>query len=233
MMQVMPVRGVPEVSPGDDLPLIIWEALDGSAIALEDGDIVVITHKVVSKAEGAIVEVDPDDPNSHRPVALEQASAVIRRRGDLVITQTKHGFICANSGVDRSNMPPGLVALLPHQPDKSAHSIRRRLEKLAGVRVAVVITDTFGRPWRRGLTDVAIGVSGLPAIVDLRGQPDARGRPMEVTEVAVADEIASAADLVMGKADNVPVAVVRGLAFDQEAGKASNLVRPPSEDLFR
>lgn len=233
MMQVMPVRGVPEVSPGDDLPLIIWEALDGSAIALEDGDIVVITHKVVSKAEGAIVEVDPDDPNSHRPVALEQASAVIRRRGDLVITQTKHGFICANSGVDRSNMPPGLVALLPHQPDKSAHSIRRRLEKLAGVRVAVVITDTFGRPWRRGLTDVAIGVSGLPAIVDLRGQPDARGRPMEVTEVAVADEIASAADLVMGKADNVPVAVVRGLAFDQEAGKASDLVRPPSEDLFR
>lgn len=233
MIEIIPIRGIPEVARGDDLPAIVSDALLGEGVVLRDGDIVVVTHKVVSKAEGAVVEVDPDDPDSHRAVALEQAEAVIRRRGDLIITQTKHGFVCANSGVDRSNMPDGQVALLPHHPDRSAHSIRRRLEELGSVRIAVVITDTFGRPWRRGLTDVAIGVSGIPAIVDHRGRPDARGRVMEVTEVAVADEIAAAADLVMGKADNVPVAVIRGLMFDEPEGRAADLVRPPAEDLFR
>jgi len=233
MIEIIPIGGIPEIGPGDDLPLIIIQALARKPLVLEDGDIVVVTHKIVSKAEGALVDVDPNDPDSHRVVALEQAESVIRRRGNLVITQTKHGFICANSGVDRSNMPAGQVALLPHQPDKSAHGIRRRIEELTGTSIGVVITDTFGRPWRRGLTDVAIGLSGLPAIIDHRGRPDAQGRIMEVTEVAVADEIAAAADLVMGKADNVPVAVIRGLELIGNEGRAADLVRPPAEALFR
>ena len=233
MIEIIPIGGIPEIGPGDDLPLLISQALARQPLVLEDGDIVVVTHKIVSKAEGALVDVDPNDPDSHRVVALEQAESVIRRRGNLVITQTKHGFICANSGVDRSNMPAGQVALLPHQPDKSAHGIRRRIEELTGTSIGVVITDTFGRPWRRGLTDVAIGLSGLPAIIDHRGRPDAQGRIMEVTEVAVADEIAAAADLVMGKADNVPVAVIRGLELIGNEGRAADLVRPPAEDLFR
>jgi coenzyme F420-0:L-glutamate ligase/coenzyme F420-1:gamma-L-glutamate ligase len=233
MMQIIGVAGIREISRGDDLPAIIWDALSVAGITLQDGDVLVVTHKIVSKAEGAIVEVDPDDPDAHRLVAQREAAAVLRRRGDLIITETKHGFVCANAGVDRSNMPAGQVALLPHQPDKSAHTIRRRMEAMSDVRLGVIITDTFGRAWRRGLTDVAIGLSGFPAIVDHRGRPDAQGRIMEVTEVAVADEVAAAADLVMGKADNVPVAVVRGLDIVGPDGRASDLVRPPSEDLFR
>ena len=233
MIQIHPVGGIPEVRPEDDIVAAIQEGLKSTELDLEDGDVVVVTHKIVSKAEGAIVQVDPDDPDAHRKVAAAEAVSVLRRRGDLIIAETKHGFICANAGVDRSNMPPGQAALLPHQPDKSAHRIRVRLEESTGRRLAVVVTDTFGRPWRRGLTDVAIGISGVPAIVDHRGKPDAHGRVMEVTEVAVADEIAAAADLVMGKADQVPVAVVRGLRFSEPPGRGADLVRPPAEDLFR
>lgn len=232
-MQVIPIPGIPEIEEGDDLARMISEGVIGAGIELEDQDILVVTHKIVSKAEGAVVEIDPSDPDSHRAVALDQAAAVIRRRGELVITVTKHGFVCANAGVDRSNMQAGLAALLPHQPDRSAHTLRRQLEAAHERSLGVVITDTFGRPWRRGLTDVAIGVSGLPAIVDHRGLPDSHGHIMEVTEVAVADEIASAADLVMGKADGVPVAIVRGLRFERDDGRAADLVRPPGEDLFR
>ncbi len=233
MIQIIGVKGIPEISEGDDLPAIISAALAQAEFTLQDGDVLVVTHKIVSKAEGAVEEVDPDDPGAHREVARREAAAVLRRRGDLIITQTKHGFVCANAGVDRSNMPPGQVALLPHQPDRSAHALRRRMEALSGVDLTVLITDTFGRAWRRGLTDVAIGLSGMPAIVDHRGSPDAQGRLLEVTEVAVADEIAAAADLVMGKASNIPVAVVRGLDIDGRTGRASDLVRPPAEDLFR
>lgn len=233
MIQIIPVTGIAEVQAGDDLPEMLFAAIGENNTVLRQHDIVVVTHKIVSKAEGAVVAIDPGDPNAHREIALAEARQVLRRRGDLIITQTKHGFICANSGVDRSNMPDGQVALLPHQPDKSAHAIRRRLEELAGVELAVIVTDTFGRPWRRGLTDVAVGLSGIPAIVDHRGALDAQGRVMEVTEVAVADEIAGAADLAMGVASNVPVAIVRGLAFEQDTGRATDLVRPPSEDLFR
>ncbi len=232
MIQLIPVPGIPEVEEGANLAALISEALASSGLVLEPRDIVVVTHKIVSKSEGAIVAVDAQDPNSHRQVAVAEAASILRRRGDLIITQTKHGFICANSGVDRSNMPAGQVALLPHQPDKSADRLRRQLEAVHEIPLAVVVTDTFGRPWRRGLTDVAIGVSGIAAIVDHRGQPDAHGRIMEVTEVAVADEIAAAADLVMGKADQVPVAVIRGLDIGGD-GRAADLIRPPAEDLFR
>ncbi|MDH3306371.1 MAG: coenzyme F420-0:L-glutamate ligase [Acidimicrobiia bacterium] len=224
---IIPVEGIGEVAPGDDVAALIVDALPGPLV---DGDIVVVTHKIVSKAEGAITEA-PTDADRRR-IVEEQATAVIRRRGDLTIAVTAHGFICANAGVDRSNVAPGMVVLLPERPDRSAHLIRRKLEAATGTRLGVVITDTFGRPWRRGLTDVAIGISGLPAIVDYRGTADTFDQILEVTEVAVADEIAAAADLVMGKASGVPAAIVRGLDLTGE-GRATDLVRAPDEDLFR
>jgi len=189
-----------------------------------------VTHKVVSKAEGRI-EPAADD-RAYRRLAEREARSILRRRGDLVITQTRHGFICANAGVDRSNVADGWAVLLPIDPDRSAHRIRMRLGQASGTSVAVIVTDTFGRPWRRGLVDVAIGVSGLPAILDLKGETDAGGRVMNVTEIAVVDEIAAAADLVMGKSDGIPVAVVRGLDLVGD-GRAVDLVRPPGEDMFR
>jgi coenzyme F420-0:L-glutamate ligase/coenzyme F420-1:gamma-L-glutamate ligase len=191
----------------------------------------VVTHKVVSKAEGAVVDVESEA--EYRALVEREAAAVLRRRGELVITRTRHGFICANAGVDRSNAAPGTAILLPRDPDRSAHRIRVGLRRATGVDVAVVITDTFGRTWRRGLVDVAIGVSGIEAILDLRGAPDASGRIMEVTQVAVADEIAAAADLVMGKTSGIPVAVVRGLGAPRADGRARDLIRPVDEDLFR
>ena len=229
-IEIFPVLGIPEVAPGDDLASLIVEGLEGSQIRLTDRDIVVITHKVVSKAEGRIERVSDD--RAYRELAEREARSILRRRGDLLITQTEHGFICANAGVDRSNVADGWAVLLPVDPDRSAHRIRLRIERMTGVSIAVVVTDTFGRPWRRGLVDVAIGVSGLPSILDLRGETDAQGRTMNVTEIAVIDEIAAAADLVMGKAAEIPAAVVRGLDLTGE-GRATDLVRPAEEDMFR
>lgn len=229
-IEIHPIRGIPEVAPGDDLPSLIVEGLRSSQIVLSDRDVVVITHKVVSKAEGRI-ERSPDD-RTYRNLAEREARSILRRRGDLLIAQTEHGFICANAGVDRSNVADGYAVLLPIDPDRSAHRIRLRLERATDVSIGVVVTDTFGRPWRRGLVDVAIGVSGLPAILDLRGESDAQGRTMNVTEIAIVDEIAAAADLVMGKADEVPVAILRGLDLTG-TGRATDLVRPPEEDMFR
>lgn len=227
---IHPVHGIPEVVPGDDLAALILHGLETSDLGLVDRDVVVVTHKVVSKAEGRI-EPAADD-RSYRELAEREARSILRRRGDLVIAQTAQGFICANAGVDRSNAEEGSAVLLPIDSDRSAHRIRMQLEQATGRLLAVLVTDTFGRPWRRGLVDVAIGVSGLPAILDLRGRMDARGRVMHVTEIAIVDEIAAAADLVMGKADSIPVAIVRGLDLTGE-GRATDLVRPPDEDLFR
>jgi coenzyme F420-0:L-glutamate ligase/coenzyme F420-1:gamma-L-glutamate ligase len=227
-IELIPLGGIGEVHPGDDLAGRVGDAIEAGP-GLVDGDVVVVTHKVVSKAEGAVVEVGPD-PDSHREVVLSEAVEVVRRRGDLVIARTRHGFICANAGVDRSNVEPGWVVLLPRDPDRSAHRIRRRLEQRFGVSVAVVVTDTFGRPWRRGLVDIAIGMSGLAAVDDHRGRPDTT---LEVTEIAVVDEIAAAADLVMGKATGIPAAVVRGFTVPPGDGRVADLVRPDDEDLFR
>jgi coenzyme F420-0:L-glutamate ligase/coenzyme F420-1:gamma-L-glutamate ligase len=189
----------------------------------------------VSKAEGRLVAVDADDPLGHKAVVEAEAVRVLRRRGDLVITETRHGFVCANSGVDLSNVDRGWAALLPIDSDRSARRIRDGLRARLGIEVGVIVSDTFGRAWRRGLTDVAIGVAGVAGVVDLRGTADDRGRVMQVTEVAVADELASAAELVMGKASGIPVAVVRGVevAWLREASVAAELVRSPQEDLFR
>jgi coenzyme F420-0:L-glutamate ligase/coenzyme F420-1:gamma-L-glutamate ligase len=229
-IEIFPVRGIPEVAPGDDLGAVILGGLKVSDIVLIDRDVVVVTHKIVSKAEGRIEAALDDD--AYRRLAEREARTILRRRGDLIIAQTEHGFICANAGVDRSNVPDGQAILLPVDADRSAHNIRMKLERATGAAIAVVVTDTFGRPWRRGLVDVAIGVSGLPAILDLRGSPDALDRTMQVTEIAIVDEIAAAADLAMGKAAAIPVAVVRGLDLTGD-GRATDLVRPPEEDMFR
>ncbi|MGQ0849278.1 MAG: coenzyme F420-0:L-glutamate ligase [Actinomycetota bacterium] len=229
MISVFPVEGLPEVAPGDDLAGLLTGAL--AALRPADGDIVVVTQKVVSKAEGALA--DAASEADYRKVVEEQAAATLRRRGDLVITVTKHGFVCANAGVDRSNVSGDRVVLLPRQPDRSAHRLRIRLERSFGVELAVIITDTFGRAWRAGLVDVAIGVSGMEPILDLKGTMDGFGRPLEVTEVAIVDEVAAAAELAMGKARGIPAALVRGVSYVRGEGRATDLVRPPAQDLFR
>lgn len=233
-LQIFAVNGIKEVQPGDDLTQLIINATTDS-IALQDCDCVVITQKVISKAEGRLVVINPSDPSSYQSVVEVESLRVLRRRGDLVISETVHGFVCANAGVDRSNVTEGYVTLLPMDSDRSARRIQENLKKRLDVEVGVVITDTFGRPWRRGVTDVAIGCSGIAALIDLRGTTDALGQELTVTEVAVADEIAAAADLIMGKADNVPVVVVRGLneSWFRDSSVTSEIVRSPNDDLFR
>jgi coenzyme F420-0:L-glutamate ligase/coenzyme F420-1:gamma-L-glutamate ligase len=233
-IELIPLHGVPEVTPGLVLAAAFVAAAAGQGTPLQNGDCLVVTQKVVSKAEGRLVPLDPDDPDARRRLVESESVRVLRRRGDLLISETRHGFVCANAGVDLSNVEPGWAALLPVDGDRSARRIRDGVRAAAGLEVAVVISDTFGRPWRHGLVDVAIGVAGLAAVVDLRGTADDRGRPLQVTEVAVADEIASAAELVMGKARRVPAAIVRGLdpAWLRD-GSVAELVRSPAEDLFR
>ena len=200
---------------------------------LVEGDVVGVTQKVVSKAEDRLVDIDPEV--GHRPLVEQESVRILRRRGDLVIAETEHGFVCANAGVDLSNVEAGQAALLPVDSDRSARRIRDALRHRFSVDVAVVVSDTFGRPWRRGVTDVAIGCAGLRPVVDLRGTTDALGRELQVTEVAVVDEIAAAAELVMGKAAGVPVAVVRGIdpAWFGDGSVVDDVVRSPDEDLFR
>jgi dehydro coenzyme F420 reductase / coenzyme F420-0:L-glutamate ligase / coenzyme F420-1:gamma-L-glutamate ligase len=226
-VEIHPLEGLPEVRPGGDLAALLLPPL--RAAGPRDGDVVVVTQKVVSKAEGRLV---PDTEGRDAWVARE-SRRVVARRGDLIIAETRHGFVCANAGVDASNLDPGFLSLLPEDPDRSARRLRDALASAAGVKIGVVITDTFGRPWRRGLVNVAIGCAGLPALVDLRGTKDHHGRVLETTVVALADEVAAAGGLVMGKADRVPAALVRGLFTHGPAGVAANLVRPRDEDLFR
>lgn len=229
-VSLIPVLGLPEVSPGDDLADLIARHAELAA-----GDVVVVTQKVVSKAEGRLVPVDPDDPLSHKAHVEAEAVRVLRRRGDLLMTETRHGFVCANAGVDLSNVAEGWAALLPLDPDRSARWIRDGLRARTGLELGVIVSDTFGRTWRRGVTDVAIGTAGVAGVVDLRGTTDALGRELAVTEVCVADELAGAAELVMGKALGVPVAIVRGVdpAWLRESSVRAEIVRPYQEDLFR
>jgi coenzyme F420-0:L-glutamate ligase/coenzyme F420-1:gamma-L-glutamate ligase len=228
---ILPLTGIAEIKPGDDVAAHLLDAMARAGLGPEEGDVLVVTHKIVSKAEGRVSDA-PDDA-AYRRLVSEEAAAILRRRGDLVIAQTRHGFICANAGVDRSNVPDSQAVLLPLDPDRSAHRIRLRIERDTGVAIAVIITDTFGRAWRRGLSDVAIGISGMPALLDLRGTHDAEGRELHATEIAIADEAAAAADLVMGKARRVPAALIRGMALPEGEGRATDLVRAPSEDMFR
>ncbi|NBY44743.1 MAG: coenzyme F420-0:L-glutamate ligase [Acidimicrobiia bacterium] len=229
------VEGIGEISANDQLGEVIADICRQEPNGpLLDNDVLVVTQKIVSKAEGRLVPIDASDPLSHKQLVEQEAVRIVRRRGDLIITETKHGFICANSGIDLSNIERGYAALLPIDSDKSARRIRDIIRAKHGVNVGVIISDTFGRPWRKGLTDVAIGIAGVAGVVDLRGTPDSLGRIMQVTEVAVADELASAAELVMGKSSGIPVAIIRGVDVDWfRDSKISELVRPPQEDLFR
>lgn len=234
-LRIIPVTGVGEIAPGDDLAEHIAIACDGApATRLVDGDVLVVTQKIVSKAEDRLERIDVDDPRGHKAIVERESVRIVRRRGDLIISETEHGWICANAGIDLSNVEAGYAALLPVDSDRSARRIRDALRHRAGVDVAVIVSDTFGRPWRRGLTDVAIGCAGIRPIADLRGSTDSLGRELQVTEVCVVDELAAAADLVCGKAANVPVAICRGVdPAWLGAGEARSLVRHPSEDLFR
>ncbi len=235
-ISLLPVPGVPEVRPGDVLADLLVDALAAAdGLTLADGDVVVVTQKVVSKAEGKLVAVDPDDPLAHKVLVEQEAVRVLRRRDTLVITETRHGFVCANSGVDLSNVDSGWAALLPDDSDRSARRLRDGLRARLGVEVGVVVSDTFGRTWRQGVTDVAIGCAGVAAVVDLRGSSDALGRELAVTEVAVADELAAAAELVMGKASGVPMAIIRGVdpSWLREGSVQGEIIRPHRMDLFR
>jgi len=228
VISVLPVEGLPEVHPGDEIADLVVDRIE-----LHDGDVVVVTQKIVSKAEGRLEKVAGDE---ERLRLIERESVrVLRRRDELVISETPHGFVCANAGVDLSNVDDGVAALLPVDSDRSARHIRDAIVARTGRTVAVVVSDTFGRPWRRGLVDVALGCAGVAAIVDLRGTADTRGRTLQATEVAVADELASAAELVMGKDRDVPVAVVRGIdrSWLREGSVRTEVVRPHGEDLFR
>jgi coenzyme F420-0:L-glutamate ligase / coenzyme F420-1:gamma-L-glutamate ligase len=239
-LRVLPLAGLPEVREGDDLGALI-----AAAAELEDDDVVVVAQKIVSKAEGRVVrlaDVEPspkavelaaDQDPRKLEVVLREARRIVRERPPLVIAETRHGFVCASAGVDASNTPElGTLVLLPEDPDASAALIRDRLRALTGRVVGVLVTDSFGRAWRQGTTDVAIGAAGIQVLVDLRGVRDRVGYELHATTIAVADEIAGAAELVMGKVDGVPAAIVRGLRLSGE-GRARDLVMPRDRDLFR
>ncbi|MEO6468023.1 MAG: coenzyme F420-0:L-glutamate ligase [Acidimicrobiia bacterium] len=231
---IIPIEGIGEVRPADRLGPMISEAAATQGTPLMDHDCLVVTQKIVSKAENRLVPLDHSDFAARAKIIDSESVRVLRRRGDLVISETHHGFSCANAGIDLSNVDSGFAALLPVDSDRSAHRIRNAVRAEVGVDVGVVVSDTFGRPWRHGLTDVAIGVAGIAAVVDLRGGTDDRGQTLRVTEVALADEIAAAAELVMGKASGIPVAIVRGLETSWfRDGSVRELIRPAQDDLFR
>jgi coenzyme F420-0:L-glutamate ligase / coenzyme F420-1:gamma-L-glutamate ligase len=242
-VRVLPVEGIPEVRPGDDLAALVAEAADVRA-----DDIVVVTHKIVSKAEGRLVDLRTVEPSAlakafaarhgkdprQIEVVLRESRRIVRMDRGLIISETHHGFVCANAGVDASNVPGDeVVCLLPVDPDASSARLRERLAQRAGSDLAVIVSDSFGRPWRDGITNVAIGVAGMRSLVDYRGETDPHGFPLEASVLAVADELAAAAELVMGKTAGIPIAIVRGYPYERAAGTGRALIMPPERDLFR
>jgi coenzyme F420-0:L-glutamate ligase / coenzyme F420-1:gamma-L-glutamate ligase len=251
-IEVVAIPGLPEIVPGDDLPARIADALAATPalLPLRDDDVLVVTQKIVSKAEGAIVDLRTVEPRPEAvdyaarfdrdarqvEVVLREARRVVRMANGVIITETSHGFVCANGGIDASNVGPGsgdLVTLLPVDPDASADRIRTAIGARLDHDLPVIVSDSFGRPWRYGIVDVAIGVSGLEPLDDLRGTPDADGRVMRSTIRAVADELASAAELALGKAAGRPVALVRGASFQRGSGRIRDGLIPADMDLFR
>jgi coenzyme F420-0:L-glutamate ligase / coenzyme F420-1:gamma-L-glutamate ligase len=242
-VRVLPVGGIPEVRPGDDLAALVAEAADVRA-----DDIVVVTHKIVSKAEGRLVDLRTVEPSAlakafaarhgkdprQIEVVLRESRRIVRMDRGLIISETHHGFVCANAGVDASNVPGDeVVCLLPVDPDASSARLRETLAQRAGSDLAVIVSDSFGRPWRDGITNVAIGVAGMRCLVDYRGETDPHGFPLEASVLAVADELAAAAELVMGKTAGIPIAIVRGYPYERAAGTGRALIMPPERDLFR
>jgi coenzyme F420-0:L-glutamate ligase/coenzyme F420-1:gamma-L-glutamate ligase len=247
-LRVVGITGLPEVTAGSDFVGLLLEGLARQDLRLRDRDILVITQKVVSKSEGRLVRLSTVTPSSLAEsfaqdgdrdprsieVVLSESRRIVKMDRGILITETNQGMVCAQAGVDASNVPePDTVALLPADPDRSATTLRFAIRERAGADVAIIISDTFGRPWREGLVNVAIGIDGLSPLLDYRGQTDPQGRPLLATVIAVADELASAAELVMGKLDRVPAALIRGYPFEPGAGRAVDLVRPAEKDLFR
>jgi len=245
--EVIAVEGLPEVRPGDDVSRLIVEAAERQDTAIVERDVLVVGQKIVSKAEGRLVRLDDVTPSpvsvslaagiGRDPrlveVVLRESRRIVRMDKTVLITETHHGWVCANAGVDQSNVDADSVALLPEDPDRSARDIRDRVRALTGADVAVIIADTFGRPWREGLTNIAIGLAGLAPLRSYLGERDPAGRPLQATVLALADEVAGAAELVMGKLDRIPVAILRGLVFAASEEGSKPLLRDPARDLFR
>ena len=247
-IRIIPIEGMPEVTAGDELASLIIQACSAQAVPIEGGDVLVVTQKIVSKAEGRVVnladlvasplaeqlsEGTHRDPR-HTEAILRESARIVRMDRGVIISETRHGFVCANAGVDASNVPgEDTIALLPLDPDASAAKIRGRVMAAMGLDVAVVVSDTFGRPWREGAANVAIGVAGMNALVDYRGKADAYGQLLYTTMIAAADELACAAELVTGKIDGVPAAIVRGYRYPEGDSGSRALVRPAARDLFR
>jgi coenzyme F420-0:L-glutamate ligase / coenzyme F420-1:gamma-L-glutamate ligase len=246
-IQIIPLAGLPEIAPGDDLSRLIAETVKRQGLHISEGDVFVVAQKIVSKAEGRIVRLDSIQPSKRAEqwaaeyqkdarvieLVLSEASRIVRMERGVIVAETRHGFVCANAGVDVSNAPEGTAILLPDDADRSARALRTQLEKTFGVHVAVIIADSFGRPWREGLVNVALGVAGMAPLADYRGKADASGKTMQATVIARADEVAAAAELVMGKTDRVPVAILRGVATVEESGSGRDLIRPAAIDIFR
>lgn len=247
-VQIIGLPGMPEVRPGDVLVDLLWGCLEQAGQRLEQGDILVVTQKVVSKSEGRLVDLRTVKPSPfaiqfaaqhgkdarHVEVVLRESARIVRMDRGLIIAETKHGLVCANAGVDASNVADGeIVCLLPENPDASAQALRSALRQRLGLDIAVIVTDSFGRPWREGITNIAIGLAGLAPLVDYRGHVDDHGRTLNATVLAVADELAAASELVMGKLDRVPVAIVRGYAYIPSEGSARELRMDPLRDMFR
>jgi coenzyme F420-0:L-glutamate ligase/coenzyme F420-1:gamma-L-glutamate ligase len=246
-ISIIPLAGIPEVREGDDVAALVLDAAKRGP-GIEAGDIIVVTQKIVSKAEGRLISLDSVMPSQDAQnlaektekdprlveLILRESAAIVRQRGPILITETRHGFVCANAGIDASNVgAEGIVCLLPEDPDRSARDIRETIGERTGAEIAVIISDTFGRAWREGHTNVAVGVAGMSPFVDYVGQQDPHGYELRVSTLAVADELAAAAELVMNKLDGVPVAVIRGYPYPKGEGSARELVRDPEKDLFR
>ncbi len=251
-IRIMPIQGIGEIPPGSDLGLLIFQAMQAQQLKLQQGDILVVTQKIVSKAEGRVVNLDEVQPSefarafaqefnkdaAHVEVVLRESKRIVRMDHGVLISETRHGFICANAGVDESNVNGArTLTLLPLDPDRSAREIRARLQELAGEGTdfdfALIISDTWGRPWREGQVNMAIGVAGMAALTDYRGQSDPYGYQMHASVIAVADELASAAELAMGKIDGIPAALLRGYTYLSDAGSGKTLIRNPATDMFR
>jgi len=246
-IRIIGIRGIPEISKGDDIGAIIADALEQQVGVLKEDDIVVVTQKIVSKAEGRVRALDSYKPSKraiklaaelgkdskHVQAILEESRRILRAERGIIIAETKHGLICANAGIDQSNVKPNMISMLPEDPDASARNIRNSVKKKTGVSVAVIISDTFGRPFREGHVNVAIGVAGLKPMKDYRGMRDGYGNILKVTIIAVADEIASAAELATGKLDRVPVSIIRGYKYQRGDEGSKELIRPFSKNLFR
>ncbi|HET9111575.1 MAG TPA: coenzyme F420-0:L-glutamate ligase [Ktedonobacterales bacterium] len=247
-IRIIPLRGAPEAQAGDDIAAMAMSAAESSGVRLSDGDILVVTQKVVSKAEGLLVDLGAIEPSDialryarqwgrdprQVEVVLRESVRIVRMDRGLIIAQTRHGFVCANAGVDASNVPgDDIVCLLPRDPDASAEQLRAEIARRTGADLAIIISDSFGRPWRQGIVNVALGVAGMAPLADYRGQPDDFGRIMNSSVMAVADEVASAAELATGKVERTPFVVVRGYPYQRAAGSGAQILMDPATDLFR